>query len=161
MPEIRAVSCALIPAAPATVYELIADYQRGHPSILPPKYFQNLTVEEGGFGAGTRISFQMCSFGTVRQVQAQITEPEPGRRLVETLSDIGIVTEFTVEPVAGTQSSRVTIGTRYRKPGLRGWLERLLAPAFLRTVYVAELRLLAERARTAQARRAPAERQGR
>jgi polyketide cyclase/dehydrase/lipid transport protein len=156
MPEIRALSRALIPASPPTVYGLIADYHRGHPSILPPKYFENLTVEQGGVGAGTRISFQMRAFGTVRHVRAQITEPEPGRRLVETLSDSGIETEFTVEPVAGTQSSRVTIATRYRKPGPRGWLESLLAPRLLRTVYAAELRLLAERACAAPARRAPA-----
>lgn len=156
MPEIRAASSALIPAPPPTVYGLIADYRRGHPSILPPKYFQNLIVEEGGLGAGTRISFQMRSFGTVRQAHARVTEPEPGRRLVETLSDDGIETEFTVDGVAGTQSSRVTIATHYRKPGLRGWLERLLAPAFLHAVYGAQLRLLAERAGEAQSGGAPA-----
>jgi uncharacterized protein YndB with AHSA1/START domain len=156
MPEIRAVSSAVIPAPPAIVYGLIADYQRGHPTILPPKYFQNLIVEEGGFGTGTRISFQMRSFGTVRHVQGHVTEPEPGRRLLETYPDSGIATEFTVDPVAGAQNSRVTIATRYWKSGLRGWLERFLVPVFLRTVYVAELRLLAEQARAAQSRGAPA-----
>jgi uncharacterized protein YndB with AHSA1/START domain len=146
MPDIHARASALIEAPPATVYGIIADYHRGHPGILPPKYFGSLRVEEGGTGAGTRISFEMRSFGTVQRFRGEITEPEPGRRLVESYPDMGIETVFTVDPVDGGRRSRVTIATGYRKPGLRGWLERLLAPAFLRTVYTAELGLLAERA---------------
>jgi hypothetical protein len=87
MPEIRVASSAPIPAPPQTVYGLIAGYHQGHASILPPKYFRSLTVEAGGSGAGTRISFEMRSLGTAHQVRAQITEPEPGRRLRETVSD--------------------------------------------------------------------------
>lgn len=146
MPEIRAAASAVIEAPSAAVYGIIADYHRGHPSILPPKYFGDLRVEEGGIGAGARISFDMRSFGTLQHFRGEVAEPEPGRRLVETYPDIGIETVFTVDPVDGGRRSRVTIATSYRKPGLRGWLERLLAPAFLRGVYAAELRLLAERA---------------
>ena len=146
MPEIRAERSALIPAPPAIVYGLIADYREGHPTILPPRYFQNLTVEAGGVGAGTRIGFQMRAFGKVNQVRGHVTEPEPGRRLRETYPDSGTETDFTVEPVAGTRTCRVTIATRYTKAGLGGWFERLLVPGFLRKVYVAELRLLAEQA---------------
>ena len=71
----------------------------------------------------------------------EITEPEPGRRLVETLTD-GIVTTFVVEPV-DEQRRRLTITTDCAKPGLRGWFERLLAPGYLRKVYVAELAQIA------------------
>jgi hypothetical protein len=156
MPEIRAESSALIPAPAPVVYGLIADYRRGHPSILPPRYFRNLTVEEGGYGAGTRIRFEMVSFGQVREARASITEPEPGRRLLERLSEDGIETEYVVEPIAGTRTTRVTIVTRYHKPGIRGWLERLLVPPFLRGAYRAEFRLLAERAGAVQAEGAPA-----
>lgn len=145
MPEIRAAASALIEAPAPAVYGIIADYHRGHPTILPPGYFGPLRVEEGGTGAGTRMSFDMRSFGTVQRFRGDVTEPEPGRRLVETYPDMGIETVFTVDPVDGGRRSRVTIATSYRKPGLRGWLERLVAPAFLRTVYRAELRLLAER----------------
>jgi hypothetical protein len=89
MPEIYAASSAVIAAPPPIVYGLIADYRQGHPSILPARYFQNLQVEEGGVGAGTRISFQMRSFGRIRRFQAQVTEPEPGRQLRETYTDAG------------------------------------------------------------------------
>jgi hypothetical protein len=143
MPRIEASASALIPAPAPVVYGIIADYEEGHPAILPPRFFQNLTVMEGGTGAGTRIAFQMRSFGATRAVRARISEPEPGRRLVETLED-GTETAFTVAPEADGRSSRVTIATSYQRAGLRGRLEGLLAPRFLRSVYAAELRTLAE-----------------
>jgi hypothetical protein len=43
-----------------------------------------------------------------------------------------------VEPL-GASECRVTFTTRYERAGLRGWLERLIAPGYLRKVYVAEL----------------------
>jgi hypothetical protein len=146
MPEIRASLSTEISASPATVYGIIADYHRGHPSILPPQYFQNLTVEAGGLGAGTQISFEMRSFGQTRRTRGHVSEPEPGRRILESYPEYGIETDFTIEPLDGGARSRVTIATRYEKPGLQGWIERLVSPPFLRTVYAAELRLLAERA---------------
>ena len=37
--------------APAeVVYNIIADYRKGHPHILPRKYFEWLEVEQGGRG---------------------------------------------------------------------------------------------------------------
>ena len=155
MPEIHATSSAVVAAPARIVYGLIADYHQGHPSILPPKYFQNLQVEEGGVGAGTRISFQMRSFGGVRHFHAQVTEPEPGRQICETYPDTGMVTTFTVDPAAPGHSSRVTITTRYTKAGLAGWLERWLAPRFLRAVFAAELRELGVQARVRTSRPAP------
>ena len=146
MSEICAQSSAVIGAPPPIVYGHIADYHQGHPSILPPRYFQNLQVEEGGVGAGTRISFQMRSFGRIRHFHAEVTEPEPGRQLLETYPDTGMATTFTVDPEAG-QSSRVTIATRYTKAGLAGWLERWLAPRYLRAVYTGELHELAVQAK--------------
>ncbi len=156
MPEIHATSSAVIAAPPPIVYGIIADYCQGHPSILPPKYFQNLQLEEGGVGAGTRISFQMRRFGSVRRFHAQVTEPEPGRQLREIYPDTGMATTFTVDPEDAGQSSRVTIATRYTKAGLAGWVERWLAPGFLRGVYAAELRELGVQARARTSRSAPA-----
>ena len=147
MPQIRAIASAVIMAPPATVYRLIADYHRGHPRILPPRYFRNLQVEAGGTGAGTRIRYEMRAFGMVRTFRAEITEPGPGRRLLETDVDSGIATTFTVEPKDDGRRSHVTIETVYQKAGIRGWLERLLAPRLLRTIYGAELRQLETQAR--------------
>lgn len=147
MATIHAAASADIAAPPATVYGIIADYRHGHPSILPPKYFRNLEVEAGGTGAGTRIRFEMRLGGTVRTVRGEVTEPEPGRRLVETYPESGTVTSFFVEPRADGRAARVTISTEYERGGLAGWVERLLVPGLLRRIYRAELATLAAVAR--------------
>ncbi len=145
MPAIHAARSADIDAPPATVYGIIADYRRGHPSILPEKYFRGLDVESGpGVGAGTAIRFRMRAFGRTRESRAVVAEPEPGRVLTETIAEQGMVTTFTVDPLDGGARSRVEIATAWSVPGLRGWLERLMAPPFLRRVYAAELAKLAE-----------------
>jgi hypothetical protein len=136
---------AIVPAPAHRVYGLIADYHRGHPSILPPQYFDDLVVEEGGVGAGTRISFTMNAYGSRTRSHARITEPEPGRVLVETVEGSGIVTRFLVDPLPNNMC-RVTLETTYPVRGLRGWFERLVVPGYLRKVYGAELELLKARA---------------
>jgi len=144
VPTIRATQSLSIPAPAAVLYDLIADYRNGHPRILPPEYFGRLDVLAGGRGAGTRIRFDMKAFGRTTTSEGTVTEPVPGRELRETL-DSGIVSTFLVESLTG-ESSRVTITTVYEKGGLRGWLERLVAPGYLRRVYTAELALLAREA---------------
>jgi hypothetical protein len=145
MRTLRVDASALIPAPPSVVYALIADYRRGHPSILPPEYFEDLIVEDGGQGAGTRVRFTMKAFGQREVSRARVTEPHPGRVLVETVEDRGIVTTFTVEPWQANES-KVTLTTEYPTRGVRGWFEALVVPRYLRKVYAAELRLLARRA---------------
>lgn len=145
MPTLRVEASALIPAPQPVVYGLISDYRRGHPSILPPEYFEDLVVEEGGQGAGTRIRFTMKAFGSRETSRARITEPHPGRVLVETVEDRGIVTTFTVE-ASQTNESKVTLITEYPTKGLRRWFEAFVVPRYLRKVYAAELRLIAQRA---------------
>ena len=63
MSVIRVTAAKEMPAPAATVYGIIADYHRDHPSILPPEYFRDLMVEAGGRGAGTPIRFTMVAFG--------------------------------------------------------------------------------------------------
>ena len=148
MPILRVKASAVIPAPAATVYDLISDYHNGHPSILPPQYFQNLVVEAGGRGAGTRIRFDMKSYGVTKTCYASITEPEPGRVLVETDRETGTTTHFRIEPT-GDGKTHVTFDTAYKAAGLRGLVEALLVPPFLRKVYSAELQLLTARAMAA------------
>lgn len=145
MPTLRITASALLPAPPAVVYGLIADYRRGHPSILPPAYFEDLTIEAGGQGAGTRIRFTMKAFGSRQVSRAYVTEPDPGRVLVETVEGSGIVTTFTVTP-APDQAAHVVLATDYPTRGLRGWVETLVVPRYLKKVYAEELRLLGQRA---------------
>jgi hypothetical protein len=133
-------------AAPASVpYGIISDYTQGHPSILPPEFFADLAVEAGGRGAGTRIRFTMISYGRRVVSRAEVTEPEPGRVLVETDQTTGITTRFIVDPVSA-DTCRVTFETDYPARGFRGLFERLLVPPYLKKVYAAELELLSQRA---------------
>jgi hypothetical protein len=140
-PHIISVS-ALIAADAKRVYGIIADYWHGHPHILPPQ-FSGMAVERGGVGEGTVIRFQMRIFGRTQTFRAAITEPEPGRVLVETdLDTNGAVTTFTVDPAAAGRAN-VTIATALdTRSGILGPLERLLTTWALRPIYVEELKIL-------------------
>lgn len=134
---------AYIEAGAERVYNILADYRRGHPGILPPQYFQNLVIEEGGFGAGTKIRFQMKVFGTIRDFRAEISEPHPGRLLVETDLTSGAVTTFTVSPSGREGSSIVKIMTRVAvRSRLLAPIERFITSRYLHRIYREELALL-------------------
>jgi hypothetical protein len=144
-PEKHMVSAsATIPARRDRVYSLISNYTDGHPRILP-KQFTSLTVEQGGTGAGTVIRFQMSVLGRKQTFRAAITEPEPGRVLVETYLDSnGAVTTFTVNPGSAPADSQVTISTEIPvRAGFLGKIERTLTTLLLRPLYVKELENLA------------------
>ena len=128
---------------PRRVYEILADYQEGHPRILPPQ-FQRLQVERGGYGEGTVIRVEMKLLGVTRTFRAAITEPAPGRVLVETdVERDGPVTSFTVDGLPGSGWSRVKIETVVQvRGGLLGRIERWLATRALRPIYDRELEML-------------------
>ncbi len=129
--------------APADlVYGIIADYRNGHPHILPKRYFEWLEVEQGGRGEGTVIRFQMRVLGQSRVLRAVVTEPEPGRVLVESdTGGAGPVTTFTVEPEGG--GSRVTFSTALSSAaGPLGVLERFVLRRVLGRIYARELEQL-------------------
>jgi uncharacterized protein YndB with AHSA1/START domain len=140
--EIRASK--QIQAAPEKIYAMIADYHNGHPHILPKPYFVALEVEKGGYGAGTVIRFQMKLMGRLQKFRAEITEPEPGRVLVETDLDTGTTTTFTVEEHAQAQESLVSIRTVTQvRDGLFGAVEGWLTVRLLQPIYTKELDQLA------------------
>ena len=135
---------AIIPARRERVYSILANYKEGHPRILP-RQFRELIVEQGGTGAGTVIRFQMSVFGKKQTFRAAITEPEPGRVLVETDLDAnGAVTTFIVDPGTAPADSRVTISTEVAvRSGVAGFLEKRLSTLLLRSICVKELANLA------------------
>ena len=143
MPPYRFNTSALLRAPAAQVYATLADYRDRHPRILPRPPFVELAVEQGGVGAGTVINFQMTIAGQTRSYHSLITEPEPGRVLVESDAQAGTVTTFRVEPRDGGASAFVTIETETPvRPGLAGRLEGWLAAQMLRPVYQREMKLL-------------------
>jgi hypothetical protein len=138
----RFSASALIAAPAQQLYAILADYNQGHQRILPRPPFVDLTVEKGGVGAGTEFSARMRVLGRLQAFRAVVTEPEPGRVLVET-TDTGYVTSFIVEP-RGADQSFVTIATELiGRPALLGAVEGWLVGRLLRPGYVRELEQLA------------------
>jgi len=128
-------------APPADVFRYIADMKNHHLHFLPPA-FSDFEVVSGGVGAGTVTTFRFTAGGRTRDFRMTATEPEPGRRLVETDTNSSSVTTFIVDPAAdGT--SKVTIGTEWQGArGIGGFFERMFAPRVMRSIYADELRRL-------------------
>ena len=131
------VSAERVLDAPANVvYQCIAGYERHHrPGGFLPPAFSDQRVDRGGIGAGTVITFKMHVAGRTQTATSEITEPQPGRVLVE--SSQGVDTVFTVEPEG--DRSRVRFDTTLDAPGVSGLFMRLLAPRLLRPIYEDEL----------------------
>lgn len=142
MVQLFAAQTYRMDVAAAQVYSILADYRNHHPHILPRKYFSGLKVLEGGKGAGTYFRATMRVLGKEKHFRMRVTEPQPGRMLVETDLENELVTTFTVLP-KGESRTEVTIATRWTgKRGIKGRLERLFIPAFLERVYRQELHQL-------------------
>lgn len=133
-----------IHARPETVYAVLADYRVGHPAIVPKPYFSDITVLKGGQGAGTEITFSVDLFGTKRVFNQIVSEPEPGRVLMEAERDGSVITRFIIDPLNGGSQSRVTIATDIQpSAGVAGMVERLLVPLMNRWLYNKELQQIA------------------
>ena len=145
MGQIKVKAEAVLDARPEDVYATIADYKKGHPSILPKESFYDLQVEEGRYGAGTIMSFKARVLGVEQSFQQRVSEPEPGRVLVEQDIDSiqNVTTIFKVIPVEQGQKSHVEITTTMNtSPGLKGFVERVVVSIFNPPIYRKELKLL-------------------
>ena len=124
--------------APADeVYRYLAD-MRLHARFLPAPFY-GFEVEEGGVGAGSVVRFKIDFAGGVRELRMQVTEPEPGRTLVQTdTGSSGLVTTFTVTPQG--ERALVNITSRFDgETGVAGFVEGIVAPRRLHRIYVKEL----------------------
>ena len=136
--------------APADeVYRYLADMQL-HSRFLPPPFY-DFQVEERGAGTGSVVRFKINFAGGIRELRMQVTEPEPGRALVQTdTNGSGLVTTFTVTPQG--EQARVNITSRFDgETGVAGVVERIIAPRRLHRVYAEELARLDAYAREQRA----------
>jgi hypothetical protein len=134
-----------IEASADLVYRLIADSNQHHHHFLPPA-FSDYRVERGGVGAGTVVTFKLTIAGQTSSGRMEVSEPEPGRVILERDRQANIETTFTVDPI-GSGHCRVEIRTRWSPRGLAAIVQRLIAPRFLRALYVDELERLNRYAR--------------
>jgi uncharacterized protein YndB with AHSA1/START domain len=139
MAKVEASAERTIDAPAGQVYGYLADMHQ-HPRFLPPA-FSDFKVEEGGVGAGTVTSFKVTAGGRTRDYRMRITEPEPGRTLVESDANSSLVTTFNVEPQG--DKSLVRISTRWDgASGVGGFFERTFAPRAMHRMFLDELERL-------------------
>lgn len=144
MSQLSISASALIPAPANEIYAVIADYRKGHPAILPQGNLYDLQVEAGGYGAGTIIRFRSKVLGVERSFRQVVSEPEPGRVILEKDIEGPVSTTFTVTPIGKGEQAQVNITTRLEiPPGLEGVVTRLLLPPAMKRVYEKEFRQLA------------------
>lgn len=130
----------VINARPDQVYAVFRDYNVSHPAVLPKPYFEYLTVDEGGVGAGTKFRAGMNVYGNKSVLEATVYEPEPGRLLVEKDDAERIVTSFIMDPVENGQKTLTTLKTVAKTSGgFQGLIERFMMPSILKTIYKQEL----------------------
>ena len=68
----------VIQARPEVIFDVLADYENKHPRILPSN-FLDYTVERGGYGNGTVISYRLQAAGRERAYKMHIEETVKGR----------------------------------------------------------------------------------
>jgi hypothetical protein len=130
------------------VYRYLSDMQNHHPHFLPPA-FSDFHVVSGGVGEGTVVTFRFSAGGRRRDFRQTLTEPDPGRRMVETDANSSSVTTFVVDPAEEGTSSKVTISTQWNGArGIGGFFERTLAPRVMSGIYLDQIRRLDEYARS-------------
>jgi uncharacterized protein YndB with AHSA1/START domain len=139
MAKVEASADRTIEAPAEQVYGYLADMHQ-HPRFLPPA-FSDFQVEQGGVGTGTVTSFTVTAGGRTRSYRMLVSEPEPGRTLVESDTNSSLVTTFNVEPRG--EQSLVRISTSWDgAEGIGGFFERAFAPRALRRIYLDELERL-------------------
>lgn len=146
MSLVTAVATRTVAAPADVVYRCLSDFREHHPHFLPPA-FSDFEVEEGGVGEGTIARFVVTAGGRSRPYRMRVTEPEPGRVLVETDTQSSLVTTFTVTPVGG--GAQVRIETTWTGAGgVGGFFEKRFAPGAMRRIYDDELARLDAYARS-------------
>jgi hypothetical protein len=141
----------IIDARPEDVYGVFSDYVVAHNAILPRPFFTGMDVKKGGRGAGTEILVYTKALGQERHMFMVVSEPTPGRDLMETEPATGLVTHFIVEALNGGRQAKVTISTDFPIPaGFGGWLQKTIQAPLIRPVYLKELDNVAEYLRAKQ-----------
>ncbi len=136
MAQVVAQTEHLVAASPLHVHAFLADYRNNRPRILPPEYFRDYRVEQGGNGAGTVISYQLRAGGRERPYRMRIEEPAEDWLLVERDLESSLVTTWTLTPAEGGEHTLVGLASRWEgAKGIGSFFERIFAPRALRRIY--------------------------
>jgi hypothetical protein len=129
-------------ARPEEVYAFLKDYTK-RPQILTDNYL-NYTVEEGGIGAGTVVTYRLHAARRERGYRIQVSDPGTGQTLQESDTGSSLVTSWTITPIANNQQTRVQITSDWEGgKGVGGFFEKTFAPLGLKRIYTEILGKLA------------------
>jgi hypothetical protein len=136
MGQVVAQTERVIPTSPQRVRAFLSDYRNNRPRILPPEYFEDYRVEQGGEGAGTVISYRLRAGGRERAYRMHVEESAEGGPLVERDTGSSLVTTWTLTPTESGERTLVNLTSRWEGAGgIGGVFERLFAPRALRRIY--------------------------
>lgn len=125
----------VINAAPENVYAVLSDYKSQRPQMLTPN-FLNYTVEKGGKGDGTVVSYRLRAANRERPYEMRVNEPVKGEVITESDSGSSLVTTWALSPLNGGQQTKVRVSSEWEgSTGVGGFFERTFAPLGLRGIY--------------------------
>ena len=120
-----------IPAPPARVHEVLADYRRRE-RILPANYL-DYRVEEGG---AMVVSYRLRAGRRERAYRMEVAEPTPGVTLVERDRESSLITTWILSPTASGTATDLRLSTIWEgHGGVGGFFERTFAPRGLRRIH--------------------------
>ena len=147
MGQVVAQTERVIATSPQRVRAFLSDYRNNRPRILPPEYFEDYRVEQGGDGAGTVISYRLRAGGRERAYRMRVEESAEDGQLLERDTESSLVTTWTLTPAESGERTLVSLASRWEGAGgIGGVFERLFAPRALRRIYDEVLRRLSEAA---------------
>lgn len=142
MTRIQATTRRRLPGSPEQAYAALADYRGIRPTLLPPE-FSRYEVQAGGSGAETTVGWTLqATPKRSRTCLFTVTEPDPGRRLVETDTNSSMVVTWMVRGTAEGAEVEVTAGWQ-GAGGIGGIFERIFAPKGLNRIHDQVLAALA------------------
>jgi len=144
MSRIHVQAERVVDVRPEEVYAFLANYREDRQRILPPNYL-DYWIEQGGYGAGTVVSYRLQAGGRERPYRIQVEEPGQGRLLMERDTNSSLINTWTVSPLSGGQTL-VTLTTEWdgQGAGMGGFFERTFAPLGLKKIYADMLHRLAD-----------------
>lgn len=124
-----------IPATPREVFAFLSDYGDSRQRILT-SHFADFTVEEGGQGSGTVVSYRLRAGQRERFYRMRVEVPTDGELLREVDTESSLVNTWSVSAIEGGAQSKVALSTEWQGVGgIRGFFERTFAPLALRRIY--------------------------
>ena len=135
MSHIHVQTEQVVAATPEEVWACLTDYRKRRPQMLTNN-FRNYTVEKGGTGAGTVISYRFNAANRERFYRMLVSEPSRGKVLTESDEGSSLVTTWTLTPTENNQQTRVQLSTDWEGgKGIGGFFEKTFAPMGLRRIY--------------------------